>query len=171
MPNREVSVTGFDLGNNIVKTDTYGVGGESRLHSMYGFAYHPYNGCIGMKVHTNIDRESSAVFVDNPNCPVPLDNTEVAMFNPVSGCYIHYTQDGSINVVAPKDLSFSSAADTAITAENITLNGANLVLNCDTLTINCPSITINGAILVNGSLQVVDGSSTVRINTSAGIYV
>jgi phage baseplate assembly protein gpV len=171
MPNREVSVTGFDLGSQLVGTSTYGVDGESKLHSVYGIASHPYIGCIGMKIHTNIDRESSAVFVDNPNIPVALANTEVATFNPVSGCYIHYTQDGSINVVAPKDLSFSSAADTAITAENITIDATNLVLNCDTLTINCPSITINGAILVNGSLQVVDGSSTVRINTSAGIYV
>jgi hypothetical protein len=169
MPNREVSVTGFDLGNNIVKTDTYGVGGESRLHSMYGFAYHPYNGCIGMKVHTNIDRESSAVFVDNPNCPFPLDNTEVAVFNPVSGCGAKFAKDGSINVVAPKDLTFD-VKDISIDAEDITINGTSLVLNCTTLTINCPNITINGAVLGNGSLKIIDGEGTTRIDTTANIY-
>jgi hypothetical protein len=124
-----------------------------------------------MKIHTNIDRESSAVFVDNPNIPVALANTEVATFNPVSGCYIHYTQDGSINVVAPKDLNFSSVAGTTITAENITIDAPSLVLNCSTLTINCPNIVINGAVVATGSLRVIDGGGTTRINTATGTYV
>jgi hypothetical protein len=170
MPNREVSVTGFDLGSNIVKTDTYGVDGESRLHSMYGFAYHPYNGCIGMKVHTNIDRESSAVFVDNPNCPVPLDNTEVAIFNPVSGCYTHYGANGNVNTKSPASLKYTSVNNN-ITATNITIDATSLVLNCSTLTINCPNIVINGAVVATGSLRVIDGGGITRINTSTGTYV
>jgi hypothetical protein len=165
MANRKISVIGFDSANQLLSTNTYGVGGQSRLHSVYGLAYHPYNGCIGLRLHTNVEEDSSAVFVDNPSIPIPLEQTEVVVFNPVSGCYTHYKKDGSIVVLSPTNITESSTNKT-VTTENLVLNAESVTLDCDTLTINSPVITINSNVLINGSLKVIDLLGNTKIDTT-----
>lgn len=157
MANTTVSVTNFDFGSQSVGTNTYGVEGSSRLQSVYGIASHPYSGCIGTKIHTNTDKESSVVLVENPVIPIPLDATEVCVFNPVSACHTLYKKNGDV-VIKGEDISLDF--------KNLTIDGDIVEVNCQSLVINCPSITVNASVIINGSLIVINPSGVEKINTT-----
>lgn len=155
----QVYVKGLDKTSQNLNVDTFGVDGQSKLQSVYGLASQPYEGCVGTKIYSNVDRESSSVLVDNPNVPVVLDVAEVAVFCPITSAYVHFKNNG--------DIVIQSNGKVTVNASNTIVNTTNATINATTsITATSPLTTLNTNALINGSLIVIDPVEGQKINTT-----
>lgn len=153
-----VESAGGDTGGFPTQQVSYlGRAGKSAAWYPYGFHAVAEAGDLALLLAISGQTDSRAHLPGSPGKRPPLKPGEVIVYHPKTKSWVYFKTDGSIEVVAKKDLIAKVTGSANVTA------GVGA-------TVTAPTISLVGAVTVNGTL-VVTGATTFQgtITDSLGV--
>ncbi len=107
----------------------------------YPFGFHANPGPDALSIFFAIggNSESRIFFPGSPEdriddlLPTPLAENEVLLYHPPTKSYIHFKEDGTIDINSQKDVNITGADNVTVTADNVTITAATLLKLISTL--------------------------------------
>lgn len=139
----------------------------------FGFHANPGNTTLAVVLSVGGNSENRVVFPGSPkerldvngNMPTPLKEGEVVMYHPATKSYLHFLQDGTIDIDSQKDVNIRVAGNMLADVEgnltadvegilDVDVKGITTIDGIADVKITAPNLIIAGNVDITGKLEL-----------------
>lgn len=167
------SISSDDKDFPLHKTTYMGKAGDAAAWYPYGYHANPGKDTLALMFAMNADCENRVVMPGSPKeridplMPTPLAEGEVVMYHPTSKSYVHFKEDGTIDIDSQLDVNVRTVGDlNAIVAGDMT---ADVEGNVDADIEGTTTVNSAGAIDIDTAAAIaIDAVGDIDITSSGG---
>lgn len=147
----------------------------------YPFGYHanPGKETLSLMLAVGANSENRVVMPGSPKeridplMPTPLKEGEIIMFHPATKSYVHFLEDGSVEIDSQKDVNIRVAGNAKIDAQgNVDVDAAG-TLDLDSvgaMKITAPTILMTGIVSIVGDFDT-DSDVSLGVGGEVGLGI